>query len=103
MCISTRKGTNMDCKNYRTIALIPHASKIVLSIIRQRMMRHYQQVLSETQAGFMKDNGTRDQIVNMRLIFLLLLLVQCRAAFYAAYSHSGGQARKNKLEVRAKL
>ena len=98
MCISTRNGTKMDCKNYRAIALIPHASKIVLSIIRQRMMRHYQQVLSETQAGFMKDNGTRDQIVNMRLIFLLLLLllVQCRAAFYAAYSHSGGQARKNK-------
>ena len=33
------KGDKMDCKNYRTIALIPHASKIVLGIIHQRMLR----------------------------------------------------------------
>ena len=58
----------MDCKNYRTIALIPHASKIVLGIIHQRMLSYYEQELSETQAGFRKDNGTRDQIMNMRLI-----------------------------------
>ena len=32
-----KKGDKMDCKNYRTIALIPHASKIVLGIIHQRM------------------------------------------------------------------
>ena len=56
------KGDKMDCKNYRTIAFIPHTSKIVLGII------HHEQELSETQAGFRKDNGTRDQIMNMRLI-----------------------------------
>ena len=58
----------MDCENYRTIALIPHASKIMLGIIHQRMLSYYEQELSETQAGFRKDNGTRDQIMNMRLI-----------------------------------
>ena len=58
----------MDCNNYRTIALIPHASMIVLVIIHQRMLSYYEQELSETQAGFRKDNGTRDQILNMRLI-----------------------------------
>ena len=63
-----KKGDKMDCKNYRTIALIPHASKIVLGIIHQRMLSYYEQELSETQAGFRKDNGTRDQIMNMRLI-----------------------------------
>ncbi len=58
MCLSTRKGTNkMDCKNYRTIALIPHASKIVLGIIHQRMLSYYEQELIETQACFRKDNG----------------------------------------------
>ena len=63
-----KKGDKMDCKNYITIALIPHASKIVLGIIHQRMLSYYEQELSETQAGFRKDNGTRDQILNMRLI-----------------------------------
>ena len=63
-----RKGDKVDCKNYRTIALIPHASKIVLGIIHQRILSYYEQELSETQAGFRKDNGTRDQIMNMRLI-----------------------------------
>ena len=58
----------MDCKNYRTIALIPHASKIVLGIIHERMLSYYEQEFSETQAGFRKDNGTRDQILNMGLI-----------------------------------
>ena len=62
------KGDNMDGKNYRTVALIPHASKIVLGIIHQTMLSYYEQELSETQAGFRKDNRTRDQIMKMRLI-----------------------------------
>ena len=63
-----KKGEKMDCKNYRTIALIPHASKIVLGIIHQIMLSYHGQELSETQAGFRKDNGIRDQMMNMRLI-----------------------------------
>ena len=58
----------MDGKIDRTIVLIHHASKIVLGIIHQRMLSNYEQELSETQAGFGKDNGTLDQIMNMRLI-----------------------------------
>ena len=58
-----KKGDKMDSKNYRTIALIPHASKIVLGIIHQRMLSYYE--LSATQAGFRKYNGTRDPIMNM--------------------------------------
>ena len=63
-----KKGDKMDCRNCRPIALIPHASKIVLGIIYQRMLSYYEQKLSETQAGFRKDNGTRDQILNLMLI-----------------------------------
>ena len=63
-----KKGDKMDCKNYRTIALIPYASNIVLGIIHQRMLSYNEQELSETQAGFRKDNGIRDQMMNMRLI-----------------------------------
>ena len=63
-----KRGEKMDCKNYRTIALIPHASKITLGIIHQRMLSYYGQELSETQSGFRKDNGIRDQMMNMRLI-----------------------------------
>ena len=65
-----KKGDNIDCKNYITIALIPNdASKIVLVIIHQRMQSYYEQELCETQAGFRKGNGPSDQIVNMRLIY----------------------------------
>ena len=63
-----KKGDKMDCNIYSTIALIPHASKIVLCIIHQSMLSYYEQKLGETQAGFRKYNGTRDQIMNMRLI-----------------------------------
>ena len=42
-----KKGDNMDCKNYRTIALIPHASKIVLGIIDQIMLSYYEQELKQ--------------------------------------------------------
>ena len=51
-----KKGDKMDCKNYMTIALISHASMIVLGIVHQRMLSYYEQELSETQAGFRKDN-----------------------------------------------
>ena len=63
-----KNGDNMAYTNYRTIAFIPHASKIVLGIIHQRVLSYYEQEFSETQAGFRKDNGTCDQIMNMRLI-----------------------------------
>ena len=63
-----KNGDKMAYTNYRTIAFIPHARKIVLGIIHQTVLRYYEQEFSETQAGFRKDNGTRDQIMNMRLI-----------------------------------
>jgi hypothetical protein len=56
------------CSNYRTIALIPHASKILLRIIQDRLATNIEREISEEQAGFRKGRGTRDQIANIRWI-----------------------------------
>jgi len=63
-----KKGDLRLCTNYRTIALIPHASKILLKIIQSRLATYFEREMSEEQAGFRKGRGTRDQISNIRWI-----------------------------------
>lgn len=63
-----KKGDARDCSNYRTIALISHASKILLKIIQQRLQQVIDQELPDVQAGFRKGRGTRDHIANIRWI-----------------------------------
>ncbi len=63
-----KKGDARECSNNRTIALISHASKVLLKIIQKRMEPYMERELSETQAGFRKGRGTRDQIANLRWI-----------------------------------
>uniref|UniRef100_A0A914X6Y4 Reverse transcriptase domain-containing protein n=1 Tax=Plectus sambesii TaxID=2011161 RepID=A0A914X6Y4_9BILA len=60
-----KKGDTKDCGNYRTIALITHASKILLKIIQKRMASFVEMELPDVQAGFRKGRGTRDQIANL--------------------------------------
>jgi hypothetical protein len=62
------KGDLRLCSNYRTIALIPHASNIMLRIIRGRLATYLEREISEEQAGFRKGRETRDQIANIRWI-----------------------------------
>jgi len=57
-----------QCNNYRTIALVSHASKILLKIILERIRRKTEEEIAEEQAGFRKGRGTRDQILNLRNI-----------------------------------
>ena len=54
--------------NYRTIALISHASKVMLKILQARLQQYVNRKLPDVQAGFRKGRGTRDQIANMRWI-----------------------------------
>jgi len=61
-----KKGDPSDCSNYRTIALIPHASKVLLKIIQRRLESHVDRELPENQAGFRKGRGTRDVIADVR-------------------------------------
>uniref|UniRef100_W5NAB6 Reverse transcriptase domain-containing protein n=1 Tax=Lepisosteus oculatus TaxID=7918 RepID=W5NAB6_LEPOC len=63
-----KKGDARDCCNYRTIALIPHASKVFLKIIQQRLRPIIEAELPDSQAGFKRGRGTRDHITNLRWI-----------------------------------
>ena len=50
------------CSNYHTIALISHASKVLLKIFQARLSQYMNHELPDVQAGFRKGRGTRDQI-----------------------------------------
>ena len=63
-----KKGDLRLCYNYGTIALIPHASKILLRIIQGRLATYIKRETSEEQGGFRKGRGTRDEIANIRWI-----------------------------------
>ena len=63
-----KKGIAKDCSNYRTIALISHASKVMLKIIQARLQQYVNCELPDVQAGFRKGRGTTDQIANIRWI-----------------------------------
>ena len=54
-----------ECSNYHKIALISHASKVMLKILQARLQQYVNRELSEVQAGFRKGRGTRDQIANI--------------------------------------
>ena len=52
-----------ECSNYRTIALISHASKVMLKILQARLQQYMNHELPDGQAGFRKGRGTRHQMV----------------------------------------
>ena len=59
-----KKGNAKECSNYRPIALISHASKVMLKILQARLQQYVNCELPDVQAGFRKGRGTRDQIAN---------------------------------------
>ena len=61
-----KKGNAKECSNYHTIALISHASKVMLKIIQARLQQYMNRKLPDVQAGFRKGRGTRVQIANIR-------------------------------------
>ena len=63
-----KKGNAKECSNYHTIALISHASKVVLKILQARLQQYINHELPDVQAGFRKGRGTRDQIANIHWI-----------------------------------
>ena len=63
-----KKGNAKECSNYRTIALISHASKVMLKILQARLQQYVNRELPDVQAGFRKGRGTRDQIASIRWI-----------------------------------
>ena len=63
-----KKGNAKECSNYCRIALISHASKVMLKILQARLQHYVNRELPDVQAGFRKGRGTRDQIANIHVI-----------------------------------
>ena len=57
-----------ECSNYYTIALISHASKVMLKILQARLQRYVNCELPDVPAGFRKGRGIRDQIANIHWV-----------------------------------
>ena len=60
-----KKGNAKECSNYHTIALISHASKVMLKILQARLQQYVNHELPDVEASFRKGRGTRDQIANI--------------------------------------
>ena len=60
-----KKGNAKECSNYRIIALISQASKVMLKILQARLQQYVNRELPGVQTGFRKGRGTRDQIANI--------------------------------------
>ena len=56
----TKQDNAKECSNYNTIALISHASKVMLKISQARPQQYVNHELSDVQSGFTKGRGTRD-------------------------------------------
>jgi len=63
-----KKGNAKECSSYCTIALISHASKVMLKILQARHQQYVYHELPDVQDGFRKGRGTRNQIANIRWI-----------------------------------
>ena len=57
-----------ECSNYHTIALISHASKVMLKILQARLQQYMKCELPNVQARFRKGRGMRDRIANIHWI-----------------------------------
>ena len=62
------RGNAKECSNYRTVALISHASKVMFKILQARLQQYMNRELPHVQAGFRKGRGTRGQISNIHWI-----------------------------------
>ena len=63
-----RTDNAIECSNYCTIALISHASEVMLKILQARLQQYMNCELPDVQAGFRKGKGTKDKIANIHWI-----------------------------------
>ena len=66
--LQSQRRSVKQCSNYDTIALISHANKVILKILKVRLQQYMNQELPDVQAAFRKSRGTRDQIANIHWI-----------------------------------
>ena len=63
-----KKGSTKECSDHQTVALISHASKVMLKILHARLQHYANQELPDVQAGFRKGRESRDQIASIHWI-----------------------------------
>ena len=61
----SKKGSPKECSDYYTVALISHASKVILKILQARLQQYVNHECPDVQAGFRKGRRTRNQIANI--------------------------------------
>ena len=94
-----KKGNAPKGSNYRTIALIPHASKVMLKILQARLQQYMNCELPDVQVGFRKGRGTRDQIANILRIIEKARAFQKNIYFcFIDYAKAFDCVDHNKLE-----
>ena len=93
-----KKG-NAKERSTTTIALISHASKVMLKILQARLQQYVKHELPDVQTGFRKGRGTRDQITNIRWIIEKTKEFQKNIYFcFIDYAKAFDCADLNKLE-----
>ena len=94
-----KKGNAKECSFYCTIALISHASKVMLKILQAKLQQYVNQELPDVQVGFRKDRGTREQIANIHWIIEKAREFQRNIYFcFIDYAKAFGCVDQNKLE-----
>ena len=94
-----KKGNAKQCSTYHTVALISHASKVMLKSLRARLQQYVNHELPDVQAGFRKGRGTRDQIANIRWIIEKAREFQKNIYFcFIDYAKAFDSVNHNKLE-----
>ena len=94
-----KKGNAIECSNYRTIARISHTSKVMLKILQARLQQYMNWELSDVQAVFRKDRGTRDQIASICCIIEKAREFQKNIYFcFIGYAKAFDCVDHNKLE-----
>ena len=93
-----KKGNAKECSYYCTIALISHASTVMLKILQARLQQYMNHELPDVKAGFGKGRGTRDQIVNICWIIKRAKAFQKNIYFcFIQYAKASECVGQNKL------
>ena len=95
----SKKGNAKEPSNYHSIALISHASKLMLKILQASLQQYVNSELPDVPAGFRKGRGTRDQIFNIGWIIKKARAVQKNISFcFTGYAKAFDSVDHNKLE-----
>ena len=95
---SPKKRNAKECSNFCTIALISHASKVMLKILQAKLQQYVNWELTYVPAGFRKGRGIRDQIARIHWIIEKAREFQKNIYFcFTDYTRAFGHVDHNKL------